>query len=280
MDIKMNRKLLLVISSIPLVLLLSCKVGVETPAALNTDSSLILRYSFEEISAPTLYDSSGYGNNGTIIGAVSNILYQQASSIKLGKCFEWKSNTTATTTHIIINTPQLIHNNATEFTVTGWIFFNAAPSGTHTIISKRKYLNGGHTFLIYLNGASLYFNIYYDFAGSAAANYTQINTAAMTANNWHFIACTYRYITNGTSQMKIYIDGNLSASTTTGYGPLYLTTSPIVIGNFLNATGSPGDPYPNYQFRGGATTGKMDEIRYYNRCLNADEIYQLYFSQK
>lgn len=262
------------ISFILLSFIVSCTFSQENPSFLvEQDKSMIIRYTFEENSPEIIYDYSIYKNHGLLKGITSNIIFSQISNGVLGNCFNWKNNNTSLYAHIIVNTPSIIHENETGFSISGWIFFQANPSGYHYIITKMKGIDGQRTFFIRMSNATMQFYIYF---GYASANNTGITSTALAANAWNHFVCTYRYITNGSSEMKIYINTIQSAASITAGGPLYKSTTPIVIGSDLDTLGNP----TANRFRGGTTHGKLDEIRYYNRALSLNEIILMYYSQK
>src|SRR6202042_2686372 len=84
-------------------------------------------------------------------------------------------------------------------------------------------------------------------------------SATVSLNNWHFLAITYDPSGSGTE--KFYVDGALSAS---GTGT-YLPSSTI-------DTWSTDIPGTKPTGVNSILTGKLDEVRAYNRVLSAAEI--------
>jgi hypothetical protein len=79
-------------------------------------------------------------------------------------------------------------------------------------------------------------------------------------NSWYHIT-----VTRSNNEVKLYINGSLKVTQNTeNHAPFY-TTGP---GSHFTI----GSRYNSEQF----ATGKIDDIRIYNRVLNADEVYSLY----
>lgn len=95
------------------------------------------------------------------------------------------------------------------------------------------------------NGAGLRFTFFYD----------DFNVATPVGNGtWSHIGCTFN---NSTMERRIYIDGNLIATN-------------------IAVRGFSGPTYFDFTPSGGAESGMMDQVRFYNRVLSAGEIAQLY----
>jgi hypothetical protein len=93
--------------------------------------------------------------------------------------------------------------------------------------------------------------------------------ATMPTNQWTFIMCVWDRVSGNSTDMKIYIDGVSTALSfaTNGYTSSFTmqeTTHHIVIGAAYATSYST------------LFTGKIDEVRIYNRAITADEVTQLY----
>lgn len=254
-----------------LPIFISCNVSQEEPISIG-DTSLLFRFSFEETGPPTVTDTSQYGNHGLVSGASAKLTYGITSLVKLGKCYSWHLNAAAPVAFIPINTSTAMHNLIKEMTITGWIYYNSI-SGTHTIISKYKELNGARSWRLYMNGTTLTFIIYNAFTTAGAT--THLSTVAIPVSTWTFFALSYKYISNGTSQVRIYINNNIGVSSDAAAGSIYPTTTPVIIGAYLSAT-----DVATAFFRGGTTAGYLDELRLYSRALPYEEIVNIYTEQK
>lgn len=79
-------------------------------------------------------------------------------------------------------------------------------------------------------------------------------------SSWHHVAATY----NG-SEMKIYVDGSLSATSTAYRGRLPITTNNIILGRNYDLTNTSGN-----------LNGTIDNLIIYNRVLSAEQVLALY----
>jgi hypothetical protein len=89
------------------------------------------------------------------------------------------------------------------------------------------------------------------------------STTAITDNKWHHFAGTYDYNSGtGTGTRKIYIDGVLE-TTATSVAPLNFTPNEMSIG-YVNFSGPT------------VLEGSINDMRIYNRALNASEVSTIY----
>ncbi|MCG8688353.1 MAG: LamG domain-containing protein, partial [Desulfobacterales bacterium] len=97
--------------------------------------------------------------------------------------------------------------------------------------------------------------------GIGNVDYTIMSETSVNDGNWHHVVLT-RNSTSG--EMKIYVNGSLE---TTGTGPVGERTSPtrIVVGSIQT----------DVRF----FEGNMDELRFYNYVLDADDVSDLYVSR-
>ena len=90
------------------------------------------------------------------------------------------------------------------------------------------------------------------------------STSTITDNKWHHFAGTYDYNSGtGTGTRKIYIDGTLE-TTSTSVAPLNFTPVAMYIG------------YQDFGTPATAIDGSMNDMRIYNRALNASEVSIIY----
>ena len=103
------------------------------------------------------------------------------------------------------------------------------------------------------NGTQFYVNSSNKLGTNSWSNASGITT--LTTGQWY-----HAVLTRDSSQIKLYLNGNLEGIGTTGVNP----TSPFIIGDLYNNSG-------NYKFN-----GLIDEVRIYNRALSPTEVSQLY----
>jgi hypothetical protein len=125
---------------------------------------------------------------------------------------------------------------------------------------------GGATTMGWLTAVLGGFILQFAVSANGISNNTSITTtAAYSDTGWHHLAVTYRYVTSGTSQMQVFVDGRLGASSSTAVGPIFNTGWPILVGGrYLNATAIA------WGWKGG-----IDEAAYWTRVLSADEVRRL-----
>lgn len=127
-------------------------------------------------------------------------------------------------------------------TLEGWVK-PYSTSGSGNIISKN--MNGGYRFRIE-NG-----NLWAYSSGNSV-----ITSGAPCTNNswWHCVA------TFGPDGIKLYLNGNLVASTATAYTPSDVVSNPLLVGCY----------WPNSE----TFNGIIDIAKVYNRVLTANEVRQ------
>jgi hypothetical protein len=93
----------------------------------------------------------------------------------------------------------------------------------------------------------------------AAGNVAQVTTtSAIAANQWHHVAFSF-----DNTQMKVYLNGNLEATTNSTIVPDYDTGKDVILGGSNETFNLP-------------YSGAIDNARFYNRVLSTAEISQLY----
>ncbi len=207
-----------------------------TPTPTNTPASPpVAAFSFNENTGSTLNDSSGNGNNGTINGATW-------TTGKFGNALTFNGSSNYVT---INDSNSLDLTNA--MTLEAWVK-PAAFTEWNTILLKEQ--SGNLVYGMYANtdgnvpsGES--FTTYGDYVRSPAQ---------LPLNSWSHIAVTYN-----SSVLKIFING-VEVGSKSINGALKTSTNPLRIG---------GNTVWGEYFN-----GQIDEIRIYNRALNASEIQQ------
>jgi hypothetical protein len=199
-------------------------------------------YSFENNNAA---DSSGYGNNGTPTG----VTYAP------GKIGNFAASFNGSTSYI-----GSAMNASGDFSVAMWVKTTGSnSSGT----SSSSWWSGKGLVDGYLNGPVADWGtsiVNGDFAfgiGSSATNsdVTVLSATAINTNTWHHVAATWA-MANGA--MSVYVDGTLSATGVAGAGVPRVAPLTLTLGRIASGTGY--------------FSGALDDVRFYNRVLNASEI--------
>ena len=189
-------------------------------------------------------DTSGNGYNGTIYGATSDT--DRFGNLNMAEGF--------TDGAYISCSNNSIFNVTEDFTVSAWYKITGpqTASGYKTVISKR---NDDNSFweVAYVEPQHLIqFNL---FNGFSSLEYIS-SKQDLATNAWHHVVATIR-----NNVIYLYSDGNLDTSATITI-PRPSNTMPVLIGS---------STYPAENF-----TGKIDDIRIYNRALADTEIAALY----
>jgi len=235
-------------SVIVIVLLCSSMMFVLTSKvyAQDINSGLVGYWKFDKGSGNIAVDSSGNGNNGTLINSPAWVdgVFGKALS------FDGASN--------YVQIPDSSSLDVTaNVTVAAWVYPRAYVdnAGDNPHIVSRCAANGQSIYLfgIYPNSHK----IMYAVCGTGNT-LVQSSAANLTLNAWTYLAITY----NG-SYVSLYINGTFNS----GYaqsGPIQTTSNRLTIG--CNSY-----PVTTYAY----FNGTIDEVRIYNRTLSQQEIQEI-----
>lgn len=195
-------------------------------------TGLVAQYRFEEASGTSALDGSANGNTGSL-GAAT-----RTSAGKYGSALSFNG----TTAMVSVNdSPSLELTSA--MTLEAWV--NPTSLG-----SWRDVVYKGTNDNYYLEGSSD--PSAFPATGGTYCSSSLKGTATLPLNAWSHLAATYDGAT-----VRLYVNGTQVASRAQT-GSIETSTGPLTLG---------GDPlYGQYW------TGKMDEVRVYNRALGAGEI--------
>jgi len=67
---------------------------------------------------------------------------------------------------------------------------------------------------------------------------TLVSDSTYQQDQWYHITVTYTYVTPSSSEMRVYVDGQLVKSTDYAVGPLEINNKPLIVGikNNLEST--------------------------------------------
>ncbi|MFW0862567.1 MAG: DUF2341 domain-containing protein [Candidatus Komeilibacteria bacterium] len=226
--------------------------GVGSPVSEENSPGPVGYWNFDEGFGTTAYDSTGYGNDGTITGA--SWIQNGASGRALS--FDGVGN--------YVNVGNDASLNITdEFSISTWIkldqtsplaYADPAIIGNYnsTTAGQRKFL------LSYRSWSSSKGIAFYvaDASNNLVGAYRE--DWSPTADTWYHVLAVYK----PSQYMRIYINGELDYEKTSGVpASLYSTSVDTRIG--LGSS--------NLYFK-----GSIDEVYIYDRALTTDEILQLY----
>ena len=211
------------------------------------DSGLVAYYPFNG----NANDESGNGNNGIVNSAtLTTDRFDNTNS-----AYEFDGIDDFIT---IPNSPELVFGS-NDFTIVSWIYPVAytGKKGLNAIITKHDYDDGSWLFRVRKHSSTgniPKLNFETDFPTHRYYGNTEV-----TINNWHMAA-----VIRSGNNYSFYFDENIDGTFTDDES--FTTTYPIVISG-------QGDNCTDERF-----TGKIDDIRIYNRALSGLEIQQLYDS--
>ena len=195
-----------------------------------------------------VYDSSGYGHDGTLSPTPPTF---DSDSARYSGCMKFSSN------YIHCGLSNLYPTD--EITVAWWGYMDSWGSSRPISCTETGGWNfgqgdgGGWRFPVYKNGIGYVYSV----PAKKWADYT---------SGWHFFVGTFDgYVS------RIYVDGELDSTSTNGSPTvkatiMYRANVPIYIGCEANGA-NPSSPYFN---------GKLSDIRIYATALSADDIKELY----
>jgi hypothetical protein len=193
----------------------------------------VAAYGFNEGSGSTVADASGSGNGGSITGATW-------TTGRFGGALSFNGQHR-------VNVPDSDSLDLNRFTISAWVKPAVAQSDWRTVVLKEK--PGGLAYALYANSAFPVPSVYVE-------NPSQVGTGSgppsLPAGQWSYVTGTY----DG-SVLRLYVGGVLRATRNTT-GTVTPSAGALSIG---------GNTVWGEWFN-----GALDEIRIYNRTLNATEI--------
>ena len=207
------------------------------PATTSTTipAGLVAAYGFNENAGATTADASGRGNTGTVTSTT------WTTAGRIGNALVFNGTTSWVT---VADSASL--DLTTAMTVEAWVFPTVTLPQWVSLVSKEQ--TGSLAYFLYARGTGGPAH------GVFTGNAEQIlyGTTALTANTWTHVAATY----DG-AQQRLYVNGTQVGSRTQT-GAIAASSLPLRIGG--------NTPYGNF------FTGRIDEVRVYNRALTQPEI--------
>jgi len=229
--------------SILLFIMIGCVLSVHRVEA---SSGLVGSWSFDEGTGTSVHDSSGNGNNGTLMNA------PVWSTGKYGDALTFDG---------IYDYVEIPHNEtltSSNFTIEAWIYLSSDVVGTQARkVSKQETISKSYSFDIFGNGYGgstgnqLLLSI-----GNGANWWNFLSATHLSNQTWYHVAGTHEGTTS-----KIYIDGQLDKNGTTSTQTAN-NTGVLTIG-CQKQTGTNASFFFN---------GTIDEVEIYNRALSQQEI--------
>ncbi len=219
----------------------------------ETDEGLILYMSFEEGTGSTTSDWSGEENTGTIVGA-SWVNGDDGNGGALS--FDGSED------YINLTGDSMFNTVGRNFTYSFWIE-GSGYSSKQSLLSRRYGCNNNGQFNMYVENNRLYFGYY-----TAPTFVTHSSDAILTNEEIYYVTWVKPF---GSTGVKLYVNGieqTVSGdSSTDGSG----SGNPIIIGAQWSKNTCESLPIQTSEIYD-YFTGKIDEVRIYNRSLTQEEI--------
>jgi concanavalin A-like lectin/glucanase superfamily protein/PEP-CTERM motif-containing protein len=226
-------------------------VGLLLASKGDLRGGVIAYYRFEEGAGTTIVDSSGNGNDGTLVGGaifstdvpVNPVPGTGASNLH-SLLLDGSSGAT-----LIPDSPSL--RPTLGITLEAWMRLSAPGTGA---IVGRQYSNGtSNSFQIGVRP-----DLFFGLTDASGAPVT-IDTAFIpTAGQWYFVAGTW----DG-AMMRLYVDGAQVGSSVPFTGPIgYPVSNPLIIGADNDGLGNPSTAF---------FPGNIDEVRISNTALSPSQ---------
>jgi len=222
---------------------------------MGINDGLIGYWQFDERAGTTVLDRSGHANHGLLINSSrSDGIYGRAVELK-----------GIDDSHVSIPGSVSLNNLTDQITVAAWVFPNVAPVGFKVIVSRQVgtvlhpdqfYLGFGPE-----NGEMHYkWHLGTDDGGTLREG--DIYSGVPDINRWIHLAGTYDGRT-----MRLFVDG-IEIDNRSLTGNIRVDNNPVTIGGEENGA--------DLQVVDGEFEGLIDEVRIYDRALNASEIREIF----
>ena len=214
---------------------------------MKINDNLVGYWSFDEGNSTTLFDASGFGNNGVLYGGTS----------------AWSTGKSGNSILFETTLNYALVNNFTKFptsqiTISVWAKFLGIHTGWQHII-ENSWLAGSGTWIMAGTTLGICFGVASISTSTSLNQNMAYSTADIIDGNWHNIIGRY----DG-NYIRIFVDTTMGS---TAHASTVVQTS-LYTGTNLHI-GTLGDEY---------TYGYLDELRIYDKALSSTEIEELYYN--
>jgi hypothetical protein len=255
----MNSKRLIsaTIASAALLFLLNARADITT--------GLRLYFNLNETTGSSVNDSSGNANNGTIQNFTDELVWTNGW---INGALFLTNNPSGLTNYILVpDSGTLNFTNENAFTLAAWIKMpNAQRNGSG--IFARGSGNGGEQYVLDVQA-----NRYRLVVRNASKTATTLSSTVAPANNvWQHVVAVYDGANPVSKTIRIYLNGQLNASTTNNANFIsLLPTNHVLTIGARRSSSTAGSAFDLV-----TTNTALDEVRIYNRPLTASDVYELY----
>jgi hypothetical protein len=217
-------------------------------------TGLVAYYKCDSATGTTLPDSSGNGNNGTLVS--SGGTGYTFSAGKVGS----KALTLAKAGQGYVSLPPAVFANATDITIATWVYVttsqnwqNVLDVGTNAQLANNTSTGTRYMNLVPKNGGT---NLAFAISKDGYANEQTLTTTALPTAQWTHVAVVLT-----TGQATLYINGlQVAASSSVTLRPTDLGAVDYA---YLGKSQFTANPYFD---------GAIDEFRVYGRALSSAEV--------
>jgi len=232
----------------------SVNLGTNPKSSEAFSDGLVGYWKMDEGVGTTILDFSGNSNTATL-GMGDSAPGWSTGKYGVGTSFDG-SNDYATI-------PSSTTWNFSDMTVSSWIYVTAGQNTGNTNIVRKDNVNEGGTRYIFAllssstsNNDKPNFGVYDNGISNNAKSPTALTTG------WHHIVGTR----NAGTSIKLYVDGQLVDNVADPTSGVQGGTTNLTLGGVKNSVFPLSEKF----------TGKLDEVRIYNRALSPAEVKQLY----
>jgi hypothetical protein len=213
-------------------------------------SDLVLHWTFDDAAGDTARDVTPYGNHGTLSAA-------SWTTGPLGGALAFDG----ATSYVARSSGQLngpfpaVAPEAEDFTVTAWVRLDS--TGERNPIAGKQSNQQRGFMLMTESDDTLTLEVFRDdtVGGSVGA------TTPLVAGPSYHVAASYEFETDGTSRVRLFVDGTPAGGSDAMPGPLALNSTAFEVGRYYWS--------PSWS---GYMHGMIDDVRVYARALNGCEI--------
>lgn len=156
------------------------------------------------------------------------------------------------------------------FSIAAWVYITdmGSPGKQNPLISKTSARDGTPYNGFQFNATNNSNGLFPEFIvwRNDSTSTTVTGNTALLDNTWQHIAATYQYIGNGTSKIRVFLNGSLVGSSNSAVGPAQDNPQRLYIGGYNY---SPSGPFKWFE-------GRIDEVRVYDHALSSTEVSNLY----
>ncbi|WP_197025215.1 LamG domain-containing protein [Nocardioides sp. URHA0032] len=216
------------------------------------ENGLVLHYSMETLSQGTITDTSPSSLDGQVVAGSGTV------RLVTGLAGYGRALQLAGTQHQFVDVPSSTVLDLDTYTLSAWVRYTGIPNdqtlGRWEVLEKA----GAYWMNVRTNGLVRVGGFY---GGCASASWTYFDsTRALPVDRWKHVATTY----DGT-WLRIYIDGRAAGAKRVS-GRTCISGEPLAVGAKNNPTKGLLEAFWD---------GRLDEVRVYDRALDATEIGQL-----